>query len=111
MNLTTTRICGRSRNHTVLAVMGLLAGAAACSGQNEAATPSSAGQSAAQFALTTSDLPACGSSRDGQIYYVSSNSMFYICSASTHTWVQTNLNGLNGAARVTAVSPGTQCPA
>jgi hypothetical protein len=53
MRFTTTKICGRSRNHAVLVMMGLLAGAAACSGQNKAATPSSAGVSAAQFALTS----------------------------------------------------------
>ena len=111
MNLTTTRTCGRSRNHAGLAVMVLLTGAAACSSQDTAATPSSDSQRAAQFALTRSDLPACGSSRDGEVYYVWSDSLFYVCRSSTRTWVQTNLNGLNAAARVTAVSPGSQCPA
>jgi hypothetical protein len=109
MTFTTTRICGRSRSHAVLAVMALLAGAA-CTGQANLAALSSDNQPAVQFALTTSSLPTCGSSRDGEIYYVWSDLKFYVCRASTKTWVQTNLNGLNAAARVTPVSPGSQCP-
>jgi len=110
MNLTTTRTSRRSRNHTVIALMVLLAGAAACSGQDKPAVPSSDSPHVAQLALTKSDLPACESSRDGEVYYVWSDSMFYVCRSSTRTWVQTNLSGLNAAARVTTVSPGSQCP-
>ena len=106
MRFTTMKIC---RNHAVLAVMALLAGAAACTGRANLAALSSENQPAAQFALTTSDLPTCGSSRDGEIYYVSSDSKFYVCNGSTRTWVQTNLNGVNGASRVTPLSPGSQC--
>jgi hypothetical protein len=106
MRFTTMKIC---RNHAVLAVMALLAGAAACTGRANLAALSSENQPAAQFALTTSDLPTCGSSRDGEIYYVSSDSKFYVCNGSTRTWVQTNLNGVNGASRVTPISPGSQC--
>ena len=112
MRFTTTKIPRPSRNHTVLAVMGLLASVAACSGSDNAATPASGGESAPQFALTVSGLPACGSTRDGLVYFVSSDSNFYVCrnSSGTWAWVQTNLNGLNGASRVTAISPGSQCP-
>ena len=48
--------------------------------------------------------------RDGAVWYVWSNSKFYVCHGSTKTWVQTNLNGLNAAVSVTPVSPGSQCP-
>ena len=110
MRFTTTRICSRSRKNTVWALMGWLAGVAACSGQDTPAAPSSDSQSAVEFALTTSCLPTCGPSQDGQVWYVWSTSTFYVCKGSTRTWVQTNLNGLNGATRVTPVSPGSQCP-
>ena len=90
--------------------MALLAGVAACTGQANLAALSSENQPAVQFALTASNLPTCGRSQDGEIYYVSSDSMFYVCRGSTRTWVQTNLNGLNAAIRVTAVSPDGQCP-
>jgi len=108
---TRTTICGRSRNRAVLAVVGLLAGAAACSGQNRSTTPASSSGLAVTFALTTSALPTCGTSQDGQVYYVWSSSNFYVCRGSTRTWVQTNLNGLNAAVSVTAVNPGSQCGA
>ena len=48
------KICSRNQNHAVLAAMALLAGAAACSGQNKAATPSSGTETAVQFALSRS---------------------------------------------------------
>jgi alpha-tubulin suppressor-like RCC1 family protein len=95
----------------VLAVMALLAGVAACSGQNKAGAPSAADITSVQFALTTSCLPTCGSSQDGDVYYVWSDSKFYVCHGSTKTWVQTNLNGLNAAVSLTPVSPGSQCKA
>ena len=110
MSPTTTRIRLCSRIHAVLAAMALLAGVAACSGQNKAATPLSGGETGVQFALTSSSLPPCGPSADGAVWYVWSNSKFYVCNGSTKTWVQTNLNGLNAAVSVTAVSPGSQCP-
>ena len=110
MRFTMTKICGRSGNHTVLAAMGLLAGVAACSGQDKAATPASGGETGVQFALTSSCLPTCGPSQDGEVYYVWSDSKFYVCHGSAKTWVQTNLNGVNAVARVTPISPGSQCP-
>jgi len=100
MSCSTTRTGGHSRSH--LAAIGLLIGAAACSSEDKPAAPSPVSLNAVQFALSTSSLPTCGSSQDGAVYYVWNDSMFYICRASTHTWVQTNLNGLNAAARVTA---------
>ena len=45
------------------------------------------------------------------MYYVWSDSKFYVCRASTRTWVQTNLNGASAAVSVTPVSPGSQCKA
>jgi len=89
----------------------LLAGVAACSGQDKAATPASGGETGVQFALTSSCLPTCGPSQDGEVYYVWSDSKFYVCRASTRTWVQTNLNGASAAVSVTPVSPGSQCKA
>jgi hypothetical protein len=50
MNLTKTKISGRSRNHAGLATMALLVGAAACSGQANLAALSSNSQPAVQFA-------------------------------------------------------------
>ncbi len=109
MSSTATRTCNPSRHHAVLAVMGVLASAAACSGQTKSIAPPVADTTPVQFALTISSLPPCGPLVDGAVWYVWSNSKFYVCQGSTKTWVQTNLNGLNAAVSVTPVSPGSQC--
>ena len=81
MSPTTARglVCGRNR--ALLAVMGLLAVAAACTGQTKSATPSSCDDIVpVQFALTTSSLPTCtATSEDGEVWYVWSSAAFYIC--------------------------------
>ena len=109
MSFTTTRTRVCSRNHAVLAAVVLLASAAGCSGQTKSPAPSADDTTQVQFALTTSSLPPCGPLVDGAVWYVWSNSKFYVCHGSTKTWVQTNLNGLNAAVSVTPVSPGSQC--
>jgi len=41
------------------------------------------------------------SSQDGDVYYVWSDSKFYVCHGSTKTWSRLNLNGLNAAVSLT----------
>ena len=106
MSYAMTRVGGNGREHGRLAWAGLLAGLAACSSQP--AAPSQDSRTAAQLALTKADLPACTSTHEGEAYYVWNESVFYVCKSSTRTWVQTILNGVNGAARVTTIAPGSQ---
>ena len=111
MHFTTTKTCGRSRSCALLVVCSvLLAATAACSGHDRPA-PSSAGQREAQVAPAGPDLAVCGPSQDGQVLYVWSDSKFKVCRGDKGAWVETNLNGLHAAARVTAVGAGSQCQA
>jgi hypothetical protein len=80
-------------------VMALLAGAAACSGHHRTALPLTCGQRETQVVLARSALPACGSSQDGQVCYVWSDSKFNICRGDRGTWVETSVNGLHAARR------------
>ncbi len=109
MNFTTTRACSRGRTLLVVCSV-LLAGAAACSGHDKLA-PSSAGERLAQVAPAGSDPAVCGPNQDGQVRYAWSESKFNVCRGDKGTWVETNLNGLHAAARVTAVGSGSQCQA
>ena len=112
MNFTATMTCDRSRDRIVLVMcLALLGGGAACSGRDKPATSSAGGQRAAQFALGRSALPVCGPKQDGQVWYVWSDSRFDVCQGDKGTWVETSLKGLHAAARVTAVSSGSQCQA
>jgi hypothetical protein len=95
----------------LLALAGLTLLGGACGGMGTREAPASDSRTSAKFALNQSDLPTCTKSLDGMAFYVWNDSAFYVCKSSTRTWVQTILNGLNAAARVTAVSPGSQCPA
>jgi hypothetical protein len=110
---TTMRTHGPSRNHNVLAMMGLalLADTAACSGHDEPTAPSPNGQRATQSALPVLDRPVCGPSQDGQVRYSWSDSKLNVCRGDKGTWVETNLTGPRAAVHVTAVSPGSQCQA
>ena len=108
---TTTRTHDGNRDHTVLVGLTLLVGAAACSGRDKPAAPSSEGQRAMQSAPAGSPLEACGPSQDGQVRYVWSDSKFTVCRGDKGTWVETNLNGFHAAAHATAVAPGSQCQA
>jgi len=80
---------GHSRSH--VAAIGLLLGAAACSSEDKPARRRPVSPGAVQFALSTSSLPTCGSSQDGAVYYVWSDSCF-TSAAPAPNLVQTNLN-------------------
>jgi alpha-tubulin suppressor-like RCC1 family protein len=83
-----------------MALLGLMAGLSACS-HDAGELPANADVSNVQFALSSSGLPQCGSSTNGEVWFVWSSSKFFVCKGSTSTWTATNLNGLNAAVRVT----------
>ena len=101
--------CSHSPSRALLVPWGVFAALAACSSQDKPADPSAGDRVAAQFCLNKSALPTCSNGQDGQVYFVWSDSAFYVCRSSTRTWVQTDLNGLNAAARVTPASSSSQC--
>jgi len=109
----TMRTHGRSRNHNVLAVVGLvlLADAVACSGHEKPTATSPDIRRATQSPPPTLDRPSCEPSQDGQVRYSWNESKLNVCRGDTGTWVEANLNIPRAAVHVTAVSPGSQCQA
>jgi Collagen triple helix repeat (20 copies) len=98
-----------TRELRVALAAALLAGATVCSGHDQPATPSTGGQRTTQLVLPRSTSPVCGPAQDGQVLYGWSNSKFNVCRGDAKAWVETNLNGLHAATRVTAVGASSQC--
>lgn len=99
--------------HQNFGFIALLAGLVSCAG---GAVPDAGGDispstGTIRFALTSHDLPPCNPARDGAVWYVWNDSKYYVCRASTSTWVHTELRGVSAAIRVTMVSPGNECAA
>jgi hypothetical protein len=94
-----------------IAAAALLAGATVCSSHEPPATSLTGGQRTSQLVLPRSTPPVCGPAQDGQVLYRWSDSKFDVCRGDANVWVETNLNGLHAATRVTAVGASSQCQA
>jgi hypothetical protein len=83
-------------------------GAVGCSDSvrtKEDVTPTEVG-----FALSPGGLPNCNASKNGKVWYVWSPASFYVCNGATGTWVETIVNGLSAAVRVSADPESSVCP-
>ena len=85
-------------------------GVVGCSHADNAAPSETPPVPAVLFAVSSSSLPPCAKSSDGQIWYVWSSSHFYVCKGSSRTWTVTNINGYSAAVSIIALSAGTACP-